>query len=182
MKTEEELLYSQHLRVKKLEERSKLIKDETERIQATSAEHASELIGMEAELADMFTSLSIDIESMDLSNVDGIVELTESELEAIDRMFVIPPLEVIKYKDWASFVSDSYAFMRNEGVDPLKDPVFAMLSITDMAEVLEKYRDDYGEIFLDWKDYAVVLLAALTGGLVNQFAPDRLRQCKLISG
>ncbi len=182
MKTEEELLFSQHLQINKLEERSKIIKDETKKIQATSAEHESQLIGMEAELSDMFTSLGIDIENSDLSNAHGIVELTEAEMEAIDRTFVIPPLEAIKYKDWASFVSDSYAFLRNEGIDPKKDPVFAMLSITDMAEVLQKYRNDYGEIFLDWKDYAVVLLAAVTGGLVNQFAPDRLKQCKVISG
>ena len=182
MKNEEEGLYSQHIQINKLGERSNLVKEETLKIDQSNVEHSDQLADMENELAEMSAMLGLDMENSDLSEVEGIVALTEKELQSIEKMIFIPPLEVIQFKDWSSFVADSNAFLKNEGLDITSDPIFEMLSISEMNDVLQEYKDNYGEIFLDWKDYAVVLLAGATGALINQFAPDNLKKCKLISG
>jgi hypothetical protein len=182
MKNEEEGLYSQHIQINKLGERSNLVKEETLKIDQSNVEHNDQLADMENELAEMSAMLGLDMENSDLSEVEGIVALTEKELQSIEKRIHIPPLEVIRFKDWNSFVEDSNAFLKNEGLDITSDPIFEMLSISEMSDVLQEYKDNYGEIFLDWKDYAVVLLAGATGALINQFAPDNLKKCKLISG
>jgi hypothetical protein len=182
MKKEEKALHSQHIQISKLEERAKRIKDETENIVAENATGADQLQDMEKELAEMSALLGVNIENADLTKVNGLVELSEEEIASIEKRISIPPLDVVKFKDWNSFVIESDAFLKKEGVDPSQDPIFQMLSLTEMSEVLKEYKDNYGEIFLDWKDYAVVLLAGATGGLIDQFAPVKLKKHKLMAG
>ncbi|MBF0102275.1 MAG: hypothetical protein HQK77_15345 [Desulfobacterales bacterium] len=176
--TQERAMHSQHIQLNTLTDRGQLIKDKTRQIQQTNIQHANQLESMEKEINEMSAIIGLDLKNADLSNVENLVELTDEEIKAIEKAIDIPPLEVIEFKDWASYSEAVDAFLKNEGVDPEKDPIFAMLSLTEIKDILQDYKDKYGEIFLNPKDYAIVFLAGITGALINQFAPKKLKNNK----
>jgi len=176
MKDQEKVTQAQHIQIRKLQEQKKSIEEHTKELEVENQTQSDQLDLMEKELAEMSTMLGLNLENVNLSMVEGLVDLTTEELEAIEKRIVIPSLEVIEFEDWNNFVAKSKDFLQSEGVTFDDDPIFQMLSKGEIKDVLDKYRHDYGEILLDWKDYGIVLLASILAGIFEELAPNKFRK------
>ena len=168
-KKTERVMLAQHQQIKELQERAVLIKECTGEIKNAAREHSGQLRAMSEELKTFSLELELDLARADLTNVKPLIELTSFEIDAIERRIALPPLEIISYQDWDEFLKESETYLDKRHIDPNVDPILQMLSITEIKDVLAKYRDNYGKIIPSTSDYVIVLLAGIMGGLLNEW-------------
>lgn len=71
--------------------------------------------------------------------------------------------------DFSNLVELAEAYLTGEGVDPDRDPLLQVLGSSEVSQVRERYKDEFGDVEWSEADLLVVVLAGFIGTLLDVF-------------
>ena len=164
---DEKIARAQRLQLDKAKQQGQLLEKHLDKLDGDNDAHENSLVDLEAQMAALAGESGAAIGGEATEGIEGLVELSQGELKAIDASFEIPMLEALDFADWESYVADSDRYLAENGFDSESDLLLQTLGTAEINEVLEQYRGRYGEVLPDGKDMAVVFAAGLTGMLLG---------------
>jgi len=174
---EEKVALSQHQQLNQLEqlkqEAEKALND-IEEANSSSKENIQNLEDELLSLTGMFDELSIEELELLSSIDDEEIIINESEIKSkIGSKYNFPQLPTIDFKDFDSLEVSSSEYLKLNSLTTNEDPLFLMLSATDVKEVLTEYKDKYGDVIPDAYDYGIMGIAGLVGLVCNTFFENK---------
>ncbi len=169
----EKVGFSQHHQLKQLEQikqQAERALDEIEGKNVSAKESLQQLDDELSALTNMLDDLSIDdLEVLEDINNEEISENKEEIKTTIVSKYNFPKLDTINFNNFESLELSATEYLKIKSFTTEDDPLFLILSATDVKEVLSDYKAKYGDVIPDAYDYGIMGIAGLVGLVCNTF-------------
>ncbi|MCE2712267.1 MAG: hypothetical protein LW688_06975 [Cryomorphaceae bacterium] len=133
------------------------------------------------ELNAQLDTLNSFIGDLSLDEIEALTEISSEEINvnreelsaSVNNRYTFPKLDTIQFEDFKSLTISSENYLASNSISTEDDPLFVMLTNTEVKDVLNDYKEKYGDIIPDAYDYCVIGISGLVGMICNTFFSNK---------